>query len=97
MRDSIGMRCTSLFLRCVHCAAITFAVRVKEMESRRKIIQSANECTRNARVCVDMVHVARVLRWNRELNRLQGKPAYDKRLAQIVELDPAFVHKPQVL
>ena len=81
----------------VYSRNLTFAVTVKEMESRRKIIQSANECTRNARVCVDLVHVARALRWKRELNRLQGKPAYDKRLAQIVELDPAFVHTPQVL
>ena len=50
------------------------------MESRSAIIQSAIECTRNARACVDPVHVARALRWNRELNRLQGKPAYEKRL-----------------
>jgi len=67
------------------------------MESRRKVIQSANEHTRNARACVDLTHVARALRWNRELNRLRGKPAYDKRLAQIVELNPAFVHQPQLV
>ena len=67
------------------------------MEGRRAIIQSANECTRNARARVDLTHVARALRWNRELNRLQGKPAYEKRLSQIVELDPAFVHQPYLV
>jgi hypothetical protein len=66
------------------------------MESRRAIIESSQQCTKKARENVDVVHVARAVRWNRELNRLQGKPAYDRRLAQIAELDPAFAHQPHL-
>ena len=67
------------------------------MEKRRAIIESSNECTRRARACVDKTHARRAWRWNCELSRLQGTPAYERRLAQIVELDPAFVHQPHVV
>ena len=67
------------------------------MEARAAVIASANECTKRARERCDTTHAMRAMRWNRELNELEGTAAYGKRLAQIVELDPAFVHHPHLV